>query len=139
MLTQVLMILALHAALHRGSSEIADQPSVRGIFDFLLRQSTRDERAAFIVRTPRGGFTFVSWPASDDANSVQWRGACPRGTVAIAHTHPNWLPMPSRIDIRSAAAAHLPIYVVTRTGISKTDGTSACVVVKGDWRPTFGV
>jgi len=138
MLTHVVMVMLLQSAVsHASHDEIAVDQGVRGIFLFLLQTTHRDERAAFIIRTSCGGFTFVSWPASDDANSVAWRGAYPAGTVAIVHTHPNWLPMPSRIDIRSAAAAHLPIYVITTRRITKTDGVTAKVVLDGEWKPTL--
>lgn len=139
MLTQIIVVMLLQSAVSRDSQgEIAVEPSVRGIFFFLLQSSHRDERAAFIIRTPSGGFSFIAWPASDDANGVQWRGAYPRGTVAIVHTHPSWLPMPSRIDVRSAAESHLPIYVITSHRISKTDGVNAVVVAEDEWKPTLG-
>jgi proteasome lid subunit RPN8/RPN11 len=137
MLTNVMLMMLLQSAVSRAShDEIAADLSVRGIFLFLLQTAHRDERAAFIIRTPCGGFTFVSWPMSDDANSVTWRGAYPRGAVAIVHTHPNWLPMPSRIDMQSAVAAHLPIYVITQRHVTKTDGVTSKVVLEGEWVPT---
>jgi len=135
MLTHVMVVMLLQSAVTHD--EIAADLSVRGIFLFLLQTTHHDERAAFIIRTPCGGFTFVSWPMSDDANSVAWRGAYPPGTVAIVHTHPNWLPMPSRVDMRSAAAAHLPIYVITQRHVTKTDGVASKIVLDGEWAPTL--
>ena len=127
---QVVLLLVLQsAAAHAGDLEIAADPGVRGIFAFLLEQPGRGEHAAFIVRTPCGGFTFVKWPASDDEDSMRWSGGYPSGTVAIAHTHPNWLPMPSSVDIHSAANAHVPIYVITRMHVTKTDGASVTIVL----------
>lgn len=129
MLLQVVLLMVLQsAAAHMGDVEIAADPGVRGIFAYLLEQPRRSEHAAFIVRTECGGFTFVMWPESVDENSVRWSGGYPHGTVAIVHTHPNWLPMPSRIDIRSAASARVPIYVVTSSRITKTDGSSVQVI-----------
>jgi len=132
MTLQVTLALLLQSAMAHSGAELAHAPAVRGIFAHLLLQPQRVEHAAFIVRTASGGFTFVEWPASDDENCVRWSGDYPRGTVAIAHTHPRWLPMPSKIDVRSAAAAHVPIYVITQTRVTKTDGATVTVVIDGE-------
>jgi hypothetical protein len=95
---------------------------------------SHEEQASFIVRTPAGKLTFVRWPAPQEANIQRYCGI-PRGTVAIAHTHPNWLPMPSAIDRGTAMTAHVPVYVVTRSKITLTDGRHTRVVVDGEWSP----
>lgn len=121
------------------SGDIAHEPCVRGICWHLLRQARlgfgHGEHAAFIVRTPSGGLTFIPWTAESEPDMARWEGPIPEGTVAIVHTHPNWLPMPSRTDALSARLGGIPIYVITRGEISKTDGDSAVVVVKGEWKP----
>jgi hypothetical protein len=92
------------------------------------------EQASFIVRTPSGALTFVLWPAPEEANVQRYRGV-PRGTVAIAHTHPNGLPLRSAIDRGTAMSTHVPVYVVTKTKITLTDGRKTRVVVDGEWSP----
>lgn len=92
------------------------------------------EHAAFIV-LDAGRFTTVEWPASNTLDSAVWVGPFPHGTVAIVHTHPNWLPSPSLLDMRTAARAHVPVYVLTRSRITKTDGERIEIVTDGDWRP----
>ncbi|HEX7138554.1 MAG TPA: Mov34/MPN/PAD-1 family protein [Vicinamibacterales bacterium] len=95
---------------------------------------SHQEQASFIIRMPCGKLTFVRWPAPEEANVQRYRGI-PRGTVAIAHTHPNWLPMPSAIDRGTAKTAHVPVYVVTRSMITLTDGRRTRVIVDGEWSP----
>jgi hypothetical protein len=130
------LVVALLIAVRK---EPLDDPAVRSMCWELLRSArmgfASDEHAAFIVRSDSGGFICVVWPASDAVDSARWEGAYPRGTVAIVHTHRNWLPMPSRIDINAAAHAHVPVYVITRKHITKTDGTAPQVIVDGDWQP----
>jgi proteasome lid subunit RPN8/RPN11 len=53
--------------------------------------------------------------------------------VAIIHTHPNWLPLPSKLDVLVARQTAVPVYVLTRTRIARTDGGQPAVVVAGDW------
>lgn len=80
------------------------------------------EEAAFILGNGAGGFIIVRWPASPELDSARWTGPMPGHVVAIVHTHPNWQPLPSGIDIRTAQRSHVPVYVVTRSAISKTSG-----------------
>jgi hypothetical protein len=119
--------------------EPLDDPAVRTMCWSLLSKArlgfANDEQAAFVVRNSAGEVSFVEWPPSGEANSARWEGAYPPGTIAIVHTHPNWLPMPSRIDVSAASRVHVPIYVITRTRITKTDGAQPRVVADGDWNP----
>jgi proteasome lid subunit RPN8/RPN11 len=82
---------------------------------------------------------FVRWPSSDQHHRAVWRGAFPRGTIAIVHTHPNWIPEPSPIDARTARRKRVPVYVVTRLQIQKTNGQDMITVTRGDWRPEAAV
>ena len=120
-----------------ASDDLVQDGEVQRIFESLLRKArwgmSHAEAAAFIVRDDNGGFRAVEWPAQGELNQARWVGAFPRGAVAIAHTHPNWLAKPSRIDINTARRVGLPVYVVTRTKISETRGDAPVVVIDGDW------
>src|SRR3954447_3937243 len=81
--------------------ELADIPSVRSVFTALLRRSHygyAPEQAAFVVRRPNGTLAAVHWPSGELRDGAEWIGEYPPGVIAIAHTHPGWLPLPSRID-----------------------------------------
>jgi hypothetical protein len=41
--------------------------------------------------------------------------------------------LPSKIDMRAARGAGIPVYVLTLSAVSKTTGESSEVVMKGDW------
>jgi hypothetical protein len=103
----------------------------------LLREAggggSRYEAAAFLVRFPGGRVGLVFWPRSESADEAQWIGRYPAGTLAIAHTHPGWMPRPSRVDVGTAQNANLPVYVVTHRRISKTAGGIVMTVAEGEW------
>ncbi len=75
------------------------------------------EEAAFIVGNADGRLALIRWPEAGEPDTSRWTGPLPEGVVAIVHTHPNWNPLPSKIDIRTAQRSRLPVYVVTRTEI----------------------
>jgi hypothetical protein len=112
-------------------------PAVRGVLTELLRNArygcVNTEEAAFLIRDAHGSTFFLRWRANGELNRATWHGPLPAGTVAIVHTHPNWLPMPSNIDARVARETSLPVYVVTLTRISRTNGGKPLLVAKGDW------
>ncbi|HEX3070129.1 MAG TPA: hypothetical protein VHX14_16300 [Thermoanaerobaculia bacterium] len=112
-------------------------PAVRGVLTELLRNArygcVNTEEAAFLIRDAHGKTFFLRWRANGELNSATWQGALPAGTVAIVHTHPNWLPLPSHIDARVARETSLPVYVVTLTRISRTDGGTPSLIASGDW------
>ncbi len=112
-------------------------PAVRGVLTELLRNArygcVNTEEAAFLIRDAHGRTFFLRWRANGELNSATWNGALPAGTVAIVHTHPNWLPLPSHIDARVARETSLPVYVVTLTRISRTDGGTPSLIASGDW------
>jgi hypothetical protein len=119
--------------------ELAYQHDVRAAM-WQLMQETRygfaeTEEALFVVRDADGHLSFVRWGSLGLPHQSRWTRSIPRGAVAIAHTHPNWLPEPSRTDVRTARASGLAVYVVTRTRITRTDGAEAITVVKGEWAP----
>lgn len=125
-----------------GGGEIAKDPFILKTCWNLVVDAhygfSHTEEAAFIVRTSTGRFDIVNWSASGGPDSALWVGAFPAGTIAIIHTHPNWVPSPSRIDMRTAARSRVPVYVLTRSRISKTNGSTIEIVTDGDWRPGGG-
>lgn len=124
-------------ALEARSDEVADDPEVLPALWRMLGDAglgfRHMEEAAFIVRKADGRLIVVRWPDSGEPDTARWDGPLPKSVVAIVHTHPNWEPLPSKIDIRTAQRSHLPVYVVTRTEISKTLGGSPQIVLNGDW------
>ena len=54
---------------------------------------------------------------------------------AIIHTHPNGRPNPSPDDIAMAQKLGIAVYVVTRSGVNRTDGWRTTHVARGDWNP----
>lgn len=93
------------------------------------------EQVAFIIRDRTGALGCILWPSSGEPDSGRWEGPFPTGVVAIAHTHPNWLPAPSSIDIRTATRTQTPVYVVTRSQIYKTAGGEAVALARTSWKP----
>lgn len=91
------------------------------------------EEAAFVVGDSEGRLMLVRWPPAGEPDTVWWSGPMPTGIVAIVHTHPNWNPLPSNIDMRTARRSRLPVYVVTRSEISRTTGGSPEIVLRGEW------
>ena len=130
---------ACNALPQQLSGEIAGNPKALRIFWKLLERSrygfSHMEEAAFIVRDANGTVSAIPWPEAGEPNVGRWSGAFPANTVAIVHTHPNWLPLPSDMDARTAARARTQVYVITRARITKTDGRSTTVMINGDWRP----
>jgi proteasome lid subunit RPN8/RPN11 len=64
-----------------------------------------------------------------------YRGRIPDRTLAIIHTHPNARPNPSPDDIATAQKLGMPVYVVTRSMVTRTDGWRTTRVAQGDWNP----
>jgi hypothetical protein len=125
------------------SGEVATDPAVLPVLWQMLGDAgfgfRHSEQAAFIVRKAGGRLILVRWPEAGEPDTSYWVGPLPDGVVAIVHTHPNWEPLPSKIDIRTAQRSHLPVYVVTRTEVSKTLGGSPQIVLSGDWGPVAGL
>ena len=120
-------------------SEVASDPRVRQYLWGLLRDAFYGhaifEEAAFVVRNAHGQLGIVRWPSAGIPHQSRWRGSFPKGTVAIAHTHPNGFPEPSRADKRTAQTGRVPVYVLTRMKITKTTGEASITIVRGDWNP----
>ena len=129
----------LAALLYLGvaTGELAYDPFVREAIWKLLQDAhygfVDTEEAMFVIRGPDGRLSFTRWRTSGIVRHAQWDGPVPFGVVAIVHTHPNWSPRPSMNDIRTAMRINLPVYVVTRTHITKTARGETSVVAK-EWR-----
>jgi proteasome lid subunit RPN8/RPN11 len=123
----LLLILGIHP-------DLVVEPQVQTLMHELLSGTRAGfehrEEAAFIVRSASGNFYAIEWPSNGALDSARWEGAFPDGTVAIAHTHPTQLPMPSNIDINVARGTHVPVYVVTPETITRTDGGEPAIVAK---------
>src|SRR5439155_21802873 len=94
------------------------------------------EIAAFLVQDASGSIASVKWPHTAAARTERYHGVIPARTVAIAHTHPTYAPLPSRGDVAQAMRIGLPIYVITRWSLYVVDPTSgACVALieHKDW------
>ena len=131
-------VLMLAAACDVGAAELACDPEVlRQSWDLLRTASwgqSNYEHAAFIVRDDAGHHQFVLWPFSHDSLRAQFHGEMPEHVEAIVHTHPNSRPSPSADDVLLARRLQLPVYVLTRTAIAKTDGVATLFIWMGAWK-----
>lgn len=129
MFTLVVLCLSFSAA------DMAEDPRVLPLFAMLLRESRYGfgpERAAFVIRVEDNALVLLPWPEGA-FDSAQWQGAIPRNAVAIVHTHPGSMPMPSRIDRATSRVTGLPVYVLTRCHISKALAGVGFNVVSREW------
>jgi hypothetical protein len=97
--------------------------------------SRREERAAFVIRKDDGSLAFVRWPFESASHRASFSGAAPRGLVAVVHTHPPNSPLPSPGDAGVARRLGVPVYVLTRTLVTRTTGLRTEHVWSGDWNP----
>ena len=123
-----------------SAEELQLDPALRGILWSLFEKSrygfSNLESAAFLVRTPNGGLSFIPWTGSEYENEARWVGPIPKGVIAIAHTHGNRYPRPSKVDARTARRTGLPVIVITAYRIVKTTGGKPQLVARSDWWPT---
>jgi proteasome lid subunit RPN8/RPN11 len=90
----------------------------------LMKHASADddfEQAAFVVRKPDGELSMIDWPSGHFFRRASWSGPVPPGTIAIIHTHPIRMPLPSQIDRMEATRTGLPIYAVTRVSLCSAD------------------
>ena len=95
----------------------------------------RTERAAFIVDRGGGLLECVLWPGTQEHERATFRGEMPPGTVAIIHTHPIHVPMPSKEDEEAAQRLGIAIYALTPNSITRASpsGGGSVFVRKGQW------
>ncbi|MDQ6802785.1 MAG: hypothetical protein M3041_18435 [Acidobacteriota bacterium] len=79
------------------------------------------EQAAFVVRHADGSLSVIDWPSGHLFRKATWSGPVPPGTIAIIHTHPLRMPLPSQIDRVEATRTGLTIYAVTRLQLCSAD------------------
>jgi hypothetical protein len=143
-LATVIAIAASAYAAQRAQMRITDAhratPPKLGkvFFDLFQASQTGDreaERAGFVTRDTNGEISFVAWPATAERRSASFNGIPPPNTIAIAHTHPDGMPDPSRHDIEESMRIRLPIYVVARTAISRVnvDGSISRIIEGMNW------
>jgi proteasome lid subunit RPN8/RPN11 len=120
------LLLLFAVRVHATPANRPLDDGLREAFRPLLRDTrggcSRTEVAGFVVRLPSGTYAIVRWPEAEVTDEARWDGPWPPGTVAIVHTHPNWMPAPSRVDRATAAQRHVPVYVLTRSSITRTAG-----------------
>lgn len=138
MLAMISLLLQISASMVHSPAdpELVHDPVIRGFCDMLMRKATTErfgEQGAFVVRTAEGTLYFVMWPPSGEKDHLRWYGLFPEGTVAVVHTHSPWLPNASKLDMRAARRARIPVYVLTPACITKTNGEGSEVVMEGDW------
>jgi len=119
----MLAFLATTGAIVAASPDVSlmRDPVVAAFCASLLRKSESErhrEQGAFIVRTRDGLLYFVVWPPSEERDTLRWQGRFPEGTIAIVHTHPPWIPRPSKRDVVVAQRSRVPVFVITREGIT---------------------
>lgn len=130
---------AIHRAALTVTREIAKDPVIlEGLWEMLGRAQfgfSSLEEAAFVVAAPDGTLSLRRWPATGELNESHWKGAIPADAIAIVHTHPNKFPQPSRLDAQTAVETGLPVYVLTRSTIMKTNAGHTEVVANRPWSP----
>ena len=90
----------------------------------LMRRASADddfEQAAFVIREADGDLSLINWPSGHFFHKATWTGPIPSGAIAIIHTHPLRMPLPSQIDRVEATRTGLTIYAVTRTSLCSAD------------------
>jgi proteasome lid subunit RPN8/RPN11 len=128
----MLLVMALVAG-HSFAGELTSNPDVLDIFREVLREgffSLQDwERAAFVIREDDGHYRSMMWPSIGLFRAARYPGPIPRGVVAIVHTHPLSLPLPSANDRALAMRLQMPIYCLTVSSIYKADGRGNTITV----------
>jgi len=136
-LTAAILMMVV-AATARSADIVSDDEFVRQSWSLLAEAKfgqSDGEHAAFIVRERDGRLRFEAWPFDGRWRQAEFHGRIPSSAIAIIHTHPNSRPAPSADDAATALRVGMPIYVLTRTLISRTDGTRTEILRSGDWQP----
>lgn len=132
-------VLLLLLVMNAGHAAAMDQKRTMALAWELLEDARygRDskEHAAFIVADENGELRLARWVWGAESMRATYRGAMPRGAMAIVHTHPNHLPNPSPNDVNVAQKLGIAVYVVTRGSLTVTDGSRTAQVAVGDWNP----
>ena len=81
------------------------------------------EHAAFIARDGDGSLRLIEWPWTHGFRSTEWRGPLPPNVVAIIHTHPKQIPLPSDRDVRTAMRLKIPVFALTPRSVCAATAT----------------
>jgi hypothetical protein len=133
--TTLLLFLCITAS----ADEIASSPQIIAMFAEILRNGSYGlsdyESAAFVLRNGDGSFGCMAWPETQRFRETRYPGERPRGVVAIVHTHPLRMPLPSLNDRWCAKHFNIPIYAISRLSIYKADvdGTAIRIAQNIQW------
>lgn len=109
------LVLAIAPAAHAQSADDAVLVGYLRDLEGRAALKTDDlEVAAFIIADDDGGLVCRMWPHTANRASEHYDGAIPKGTIAVAHSHPYRMPQPSRNDIDLAQRLKIRVYVVSR-------------------------
>ena len=136
----LVVLVALLGSVEVRAADAAPDARIIALSWDLLRSarygnSTR-EHSAFIVSDADGHLRLVKWRGKATSMSATHRGTIPARTVAIVHTHPKAIPNPSDVDAALARKLNLPVYVLTRTSVTRTSGGRMELIAAGDWDPS---
>lgn len=138
MRTFIVLVALLGSTIAVAADPAADARTIALSWE-LLRDarygSAKIEHSAFLVVDASGELGLVKWNGEATRMSATHRGRIPAGAVAILHTHPNDLPNPSSADHALARKLKMPVYVLTRRSITRTDGERMELIALGDWNP----
>ena len=122
-----------------ADDHVSNAETLKSFADLVIEANyglAETERAAFIVRTSEGRYALDLWPASHSIRKSVWKGPLPANAVAIVHTHPQGMPLPSSGDRQEARRLGIPIYVLARSSIYRVDpsgGDNVRLIAQSDW------
>ncbi len=108
------------------------EPALLGLAHEMVAQIAPDddlERAAFVIRAG-DSFELLHWPYQARKRTAQWLDPMPENVVAVIHTHPRRIPLPSAQDVKSARTLGLPFYVVSRGSLAVADASGRVLRAK---------
>lgn len=123
MRTAIVALFCSFLSLSAHPSDVgwSHDPNVRSYYADLLKAGglglTHWEAAAFLLLSPDGRYRCVAWPFSNRNRQQKYRGRIPEFTVAIIHTHPRNIPLPSMGDRATARRLGIPVIVLTSHNI----------------------
>lgn len=121
------LVLATHVLLQNAE--------IHACFAGVLAKGAYTESAAFLVLKGER-YDCVAWPTLADSHRARYRGEVPPGAVGIIHSHPRGDTLPSPRDVAEAKRLGMPVYVVTRDGVSMAEpweGTSIVLTRDSRW------
>lgn len=120
----MIFLLSIFPGVCLADRHVSDPQTLRSLSDLVIEANyglSQTERAAFIIQTAEGRFALDLWPVSHAFRKSVWNGPLPGNAVAIVHTHPPGIPLPSIGDQKESERLGIPIYVLSRTAIYRID------------------